>query len=482
MKKKFLHDISANSLQLIINQACGLAIFYILSTRLPKGNFGEINWTLGVLLTGFGILSFGIDQIFIKRIASGREPGALLPAYLFHVLFSGLAVYALAFLASLLFPQFFSSHNLLLWLGIAKLMIFFSTPFKQLATGLERFRALLLMSVCSNLVRTLALLLLLTRKEYEMQYVIAIFILGDFAELLLSILITRTGLHIPIRFSFRPAVYKDLLKESLPQLGVTVMAAILARFDWIYLGVAANSYVVADYSFAYKIFEIATLPMMVVAPVLITRFARLFHPDKGTAAPPNSKDLFLLLRFEMLVAAFTALVLVIGWTPVIDWLTDGKYGAINQYTILLLAAAIPFMYFNNFLWTINFSRGKLKDIFYVFLLTLFVNITADMLLVPDFEGEGAAAGFFIAMAVQSLAYNNITELDGLQKEVYALPASLLCAFAAGLTAFLVSPSTAIQFCIAIPLFLLFTGIAKQYRKSDLQVLKRFIGLNGNPSA
>ena len=36
MKRKFIKDISANSLQVIINQVCGLIIFYILSAWLSK--------------------------------------------------------------------------------------------------------------------------------------------------------------------------------------------------------------------------------------------------------------------------------------------------------------------------------------------------------------------------------------------------------------------------------------------------------------
>jgi len=44
VKKKFIDDISANSLQVIINQCCGLGIFYVLSTYLDKNDFGEINW------------------------------------------------------------------------------------------------------------------------------------------------------------------------------------------------------------------------------------------------------------------------------------------------------------------------------------------------------------------------------------------------------------------------------------------------------
>lgn len=90
-----------------------------------KKEFGEINWALAVLLTAFGILSFGIGQIAVRRIASGSNAARLLSIYLVHVLIAGSLFYVLLFLSSFIFPSFAGQHNLLLFLGIAKLMIFF---------------------------------------------------------------------------------------------------------------------------------------------------------------------------------------------------------------------------------------------------------------------------------------------------------------------------------------------------------------------
>ena len=75
-QNRFLRNISANTFQLIINQLFGLGIFYALSKGLDKNIFGQINWSLAVLLTVFGVLTFGIDQVMIKKIAAGRRyPG-----------------------------------------------------------------------------------------------------------------------------------------------------------------------------------------------------------------------------------------------------------------------------------------------------------------------------------------------------------------------------------------------------------------------
>jgi len=160
MSRKFLHDIPATSLQVAINQLFGFAIFYILSLTFSKSIFGEINWTLAVLLTSFSILSLGIDQVIIKKIAAGEDPKLMLSLYFFHVLLAGSLFYLFILILNFLFPLIFLKHYLLLFFGIGKLMIFFASPFKQLSNGLEKYKSLFYMSVCSNIIRGAALIVL----------------------------------------------------------------------------------------------------------------------------------------------------------------------------------------------------------------------------------------------------------------------------------------------------------------------------------
>src|ERR1700737_2316289 len=160
MKKKFIRDISASSSQMIINQVSGLIAFYIISSYLDKNSFGEMNWALAVLLTAFNILSCGIDNVSIRKIASGTDAKSLLSVYLWHVLFSGILFYGLLFASQLIFPGFLRQYHLLLLFGISRLLIFFSTPFKQVATGMEKFRLVMIMSICSTVIRAAGLLVL----------------------------------------------------------------------------------------------------------------------------------------------------------------------------------------------------------------------------------------------------------------------------------------------------------------------------------
>jgi O-antigen/teichoic acid export membrane protein len=474
MKKKLLHDISANTLQVMINQLCGLVIFYILSAQLTKNDFGEVNWSLAVLLTSFAILSFGIDQVAIKKIAAGDDIHATVSAYMAHVLLSGILVYTLLLLCNFLFPSFYQQHQLLLFIGFGKLMLFFATPFKQLATGLEKFKPLLYMSVGSNILRSIALLLFVLFGLLDLRTIIIIFIAGDLAELLICLLITKFHLKIPLGIQWNKKNYTSLVKESLPQLGVAIFTSAIARFDWIFLGLLASNIVLANYSFAYKVFEMATIPLLVIAPILIPRFTKLFKDDNYAGSKID--QLFTLLRVEIVIASLVALVLNILWVPVIDLVTQNKYGAINSTTILVLSASMPFLYFNNFLWTISFVKGHLKKIFYIFFICFIVNLSATAALIPFWGAEGAAIAYFFSIIVQSvLFYLRSGIFKELQKILLLLvaPAS---AFGAGAlsNSLFINPWLALFTALIIYTSALL--LTRQLKRSDWHLFKQVSGL------
>ena len=434
MKRKFVKDISASSLQVIINQLCGLVIFYILSAWLNKKDFGEINWSLAVLLTLFNMLSFGIDQMAVKKIAAGKDISSTLSVYIIHVLFSGTLVYALLILSTFIFSDFFGSNDLLLLIGIGKLMIFFSTPFKQLAIGLEKFRPLVLMSVCSNVLRSGSFIFFALFNQYSIQIIVIIFIAGDLAELLLCIWLTKYHLKVPFTFQWNRQQYLSLLKESLPQLGVTIFTAAMARLDWICLGILASNIIVANYSFAYKVFEVATVPLLIIAPLLIPRFIRIFKEEDTETTGDKINNLLLLLKLEIIIAGLIALSLNILWVPVIDFITEGKYGSVNKHTILILSVCMPFLYFNNFLWTISFAKGQLKTIFNIFLICFILNLIATVALIPFLNAEGAAAAYLLAIIVQSVLFFKLCRFWVHSKMVTAMLLSVALAAGSGILA------------------------------------------------
>jgi O-antigen/teichoic acid export membrane protein len=150
---------------------------------------------------------------------------------------------------------------------------------------------------------------------------------------------------------------------------------------------------------------------LAIAPILIPRFTKLFQQTDFKV-----DELKLLIRAEMIVAALVGLIINVCWAPVIDEITSGKYGSVNVKTIFILTLCMPFLYINNFLWTIFFAQGRLKAILVSFIITLVVNVGFDVILIPIFKNEGAAFAFLLACLVQTIYYikkNNVANLTNL---------------------------------------------------------------------
>ncbi|RWY55685.1 oligosaccharide flippase family protein [Mucilaginibacter gilvus] len=465
MKSKLFQNLSANTLQLVINQLAGLLIFYLLSTGLDKNSFGQLNLALAILMMAFNLLSLGIDQVSIRKIASGEDAREVLSLYLFHVLLTGFLFYGALLLGSLFISPTNGVYPLLLLIGAGKLMIYFSTPFKQAASGLERFKMLGTMLVISNFVRSAALLVLALAHGVSLQNAVIIFIVGDVLELLITMVVFSRCTRISFSVLLHQAKYTALLREALPQTGVNILTSAIARFDWVFIGFMASAVKLAEYSFAYKVFEMSTLPLLAIAPLLIPKFTKMFKQSSvDTAGLQN------LLRAEMAIAAFTGLALNLLWSPVIDALTNGKYGAVNAGTVFILSLCIPFLYLNNFLWTIFFAKGEMKMILKGFIITFLVNAGLDVVLIPYFGNEGAAIGFLASYVVQAVFYMSHNRIKQLNTIWQNLAICVGCALASGAAMKLCAINCWLALLLGAFLYLVLLYITKQLRFSDRETV------------
>ncbi|WCT14583.1 oligosaccharide flippase family protein [Mucilaginibacter jinjuensis] len=470
MKPSHLKNLSANTIQLVINQVFGLAIFYILSSWLDKQSFGQLNWVLAILFTAFNILACGIDQLVIKKIAQGDDVAIVTGLFVNHVLFSGFIFYIAIGVVWWVMPHSPIIFQVLMLVGAGKLMIYFATPFKQLASGQERFGVLAKMSAVSNVVRGVALIVLAFFQQVTLITAVFVFLAGDGLEFAVTVYLFYKYLRVPLSFSFQPKPYFALLKEALPQIGVVLFTSALARFDWIFIGLFLSAVKLAEYSFAYKAFEISTLPLLAVAPLLLPRFVSVIK-ERGIFPT----HLFSILKLELVFSVLIGLVFYLSWSPLVDWFTHGKYGAVNSSVILVLAVCMPLMYFNNFLWSIGFAQGKLRLIFKVFAVTFLVNVIGDVVLIPLLGNAGAAIAYLAAMLVQAILYMLTIEKQAALQVGVNLVICSICAIISGFIAihFLSGDITVILF--AAVLYLVFTILFRQINLKKLNFLKPAIG-------
>jgi O-antigen/teichoic acid export membrane protein len=471
---RFFRHISASTLQFGLNQALGLLLFYLLSRGLQPGAFGELNWSLAVCLTAFTLLGLGLDALVVKRIAAGEPPGPLLSVYHAHVRWTGAGAYLVLLALWGIFPAFFAHHLFLLGIALAKMILFWALPYKQLAAGKERFGILMKMAICSSAVKTGAVLLCWWLDAWSAPLLIGIFITGDAAEWLLSRYLGRRleeprtrAPHAPEATAPRLSLqaWLLLLKTSLPQAGVVLFSSAIARFDWIFIGLFVSATKLAEYSFAYKAFEVSSLPLLAIAPLLVPLFTRSVK-DRG-----RTPDLGRLLRAEMVIAWGTVLVLNLAW-PLVDPLTLGRYGAVNARTLFLLSLCLPITYLNNLLWTIHFAHGRLRWIFRAFAIGFILNVTGDVVLIPLYGNEGAALAFLGAMLIQTLLYHRgIRELSAGEAWL-SQTLCAVCAGAAALGAFYLASVRWERVCCGGGLYLLALLLTGRIRLKDVRYLRR----------
>jgi O-antigen/teichoic acid export membrane protein len=473
MRSKLMKDISASSIQVILNQALGLLVFMITSRYLDKAVYGELNWSLAILTFITTLLSLRLEQVIVRKIAAGDDPSKMLSIFCGHVFFSGMLFYLILLAGSFIFPGFFTMHSLLLLLSVSQLLSFFSMPFKQLATGKGKFGWLAVMSSVANLVRAVWLVCIVLFASLTVRQVIVVYIVSSSVELLISIYLVQKRLQVRIR-KWPVKDYFILVNESIPQIGVVFLNACIARIDWILLGIFSTQLVTAEYSFAYKVFELSPIPLLIIGPVLLTRFSAWFGNRSSIVFEEKQKQVGMLIRAEMILATFLPLLLNIVWSPLMDALTQHKYGKVNEQVFLLLSLSIPFQYLINLFWTAHFAQDHLKMIFRITLVTCFIIVGGDLLLIPVLNAKGAAITYLVAMMVEYILYSANTSFINNRDKWLPLLLCTVIALVSGFSVHAMELPVVAEMLLASVIYTLLLIATKQVRRQDLLLMKQLV--------
>jgi O-antigen/teichoic acid export membrane protein len=406
---RLFRDISWNTLQVLLNQFLGVFIFLLLSRFLDKDIYGELNWSLAVLTLITTILSLRLEQIVVRNVAAGKDPSALLTLFTVHNLVTGSVFFGLLLAGHFLFPVFFHRHYILWILSISQLLSFFALPFRQLATGKSAFGWLAIISTVSNLIRCGWIGWLAAFSGITLPRVLVVFTLSALVEFILGGYIVTRQLRIPLTRQ-KVYSYRQLIRESLPQVGLVFLQAGIARIDWILMGLLSTPARTAEYSFAYRAYEFSPLPLLILAPFLLNSFSRYLGRAHTPAAgqpgrTPPPAWLGPVVRLQTIFSTLLPLWLVLAWSPLIDFLTNHKYGQVNALTFLILSCCIPFQYMINIFWSAEFAGNRLSLILKITAVTGLIVVAGDVLLIPAYGGQGAALAYLTAMIIQYGLYS-----------------------------------------------------------------------------
>lgn len=396
--------VSAGAQTLAI-QLLGVAFFYIVSLYLDKDSFGILSWCNAVAVTLNLVLSLGMEQVVLRRIAArrGRSDWAA-AAYFLHTGVTSLSMLLVLCLLGWYLPGS-GKLQLLPWLFAAQSAVFVATPFKLLLNGRERFAPYALIALLANGTKIGLVCLTLQQGTLDLRQVSLILLGCGLFELAAAWAYTRffTG----FRLRFRWLAYRKLIRESLPQFVFILFDSSLSRIDWILMGLLCADAVTGEYSFAYRAFEVARMPSLIQSMVLLPRAARLMQKDSLLGAAQNRR---LGHLFPLVIFAALGMIAVLNllWTPVVDAITDNKYGAVNAWVFLVLSICIPLHLAINIWWCFAFSARKYARITRISVLSAVVNLGANLVLIPLYGGMGAATAFLLATLLQVFLFRRLS--------------------------------------------------------------------------
>lgn len=459
----------SSGMQAVAVQILGSAFFYIISVHLSKESFGLINWMNAIALFLTTLLGFGLEQVVTRRIAASTRSDWTAAAFLLHNTVGFLLTLMVLLLLRMVGHA--GIYHYLPWFFAAQGLLFIAVPFKQFLNAKERFTPYGLIATASNAGKIVAAFWLLKINRLDTLTTAEVLIGAAFIEW--CFLTAYVVSHRAFTFRFKFQAYTKLIKEASAQYLSVIFDMSLSRMDWILLGMLASTTILADYSFAYRAFELARLPMLIVGQLLLPRFARLMALNYQLT-PEQHSQVNSFNQVEQFFVVMIPFVLNILWVPLAGWFTHGKYGTSNALQFMLLSLCIPLQFFINLLWSIGFGAKKYRAITTITITCAIINVLLNLFLIPHFKGTGAAISFFATTILQVVLYYRLTNKQLLSVSIkpmlfFALIASVICA-----VLFYLSVPLIIQLPAALVVYTAVAIFTGQISKKHLLEFKLFL--------
>ncbi len=402
LRKRLRQDTGYNLLQTGFLQVTGVVTFFFTSRFLEKADYGALNWALALSTMITALSGLGLDQLITHRIAAASNSGErrrLFSAHFFHTLLAGGILAIGGGIAAVLgknLPPFF------LTVYFSTLFIYLASSFKVAFAGRAAFKPLATIAIAGGFVKMAGIPILWALGIITAQNVALIWLLSGMVEMGTSLFAGARTPAVGLAPKAGEKQYTSLLRAASPLFLALLFDTALSRIDWVLLGLLSNNGETANYAFAYKIFELSKLPLLIAAPLFLPYLAKTLQSSR--AAAPEASPLPRLLSYLLVAGVLLPLGAALIWTPVMETISKGKYGKSNLNVFLLLALCAPLHYISNFYYFKATALNRYKTILAITAGVALLNVALNLVFIPRWGGEGAAGAFLVASALQALLY------------------------------------------------------------------------------
>jgi O-antigen/teichoic acid export membrane protein len=385
--KGSLYNIARNTgATVVIRGGTGVARIFLLlliAKRFGPEDFGRLSLVLAVVEMLRVLADFGLDIVTIRRYSANKR---LSERLLGNVLSVKLITATLGYGASVL-VYWLLYHDAL---GVRVAFIVGASLYTSLLLNafVSYFQAKLSMSsIISSSLASAGSYVSLTLFGLYRHWPFLSFAVIIPASELINLLITSSiyGRSARVRLLFTRRIVLSLLRESVPVAVGGIAVVFYVRLDNLLIGLFLNEGSVGVYSAAYRLTE----PFMLIFSSLsLSVYASLSRYGKRDPSQTAGRNMARILTTVVVLSSASALVLALFAGRILTLLSPQYGGAVMALRILSLA--IVFKAVNAQLTAMINSRGKFSVITRIAIVNLAVNITLNLLMIPEYGIIGSA--------------------------------------------------------------------------------------------
>jgi O-antigen/teichoic acid export membrane protein len=337
--------------------------------------FGSFNLSFAYVALFMILADFGLSTIATREVAKHKDLSEKYLANLIGLKLFLSVIIGLLFVASFLFVNKPVSIQLLVVTLIYSLIQNFQNVFIVIFQAWEKME-MVFVNRMVFFVGVLITALLVINFYGSAIHLVWGYSISTLLAIILGIWQVKL-LKIKVKIAFDFSFWKELIKESLPLLGMTAAMVVYANNDTLLIGRYLGNNQVGWYQTAFKIL-FAFQSINVVNNAIFPRLTILFHENKKDTAKKLIKIVIGLSLIGLVILA----TLITWQRELIMKLIYGQSFVISAGVMSLLIWSGVINYFRVFMGNLLVIKHKQKIIFWAILAGTLINLTINYFLIP----------------------------------------------------------------------------------------------------
>lgn len=380
----------------VLAKVIALVVIFYLARYLQPAGFGKYSLVFAYLGFFSIITDFGLDQIIVRDISSNRSsPEQLFGNAILLKLFLSLVAIALSWLILLVLHYPFDTKVLIFIVSISLIFSYQSPSFGNIFTtiftaNLSRIYVTAIDLVSRIFVAALTILLIVFKRS--LLEIMSVNVLGLACGFLALYILSRR--FIKPEFSLDYAIWKYLLKESLPLALSSIFVMVYFRIDVILLSLWKTEVAIGYYSAAYKLTESFTM----IGSAFIVTLLPVASKYYASAKESLFKAYQLSLKYLLIIMIPVGIGTTYFSKDIIYLAYRGDYSASGTALAILIWAEL-FILLNMAISTFLISIHRQKIFSVMTFILMFLNVFLNYLLIPKFSFIGSSIATVVTEGV-----------------------------------------------------------------------------------